>query len=859
MGKRRKAISDAVSTTNNVDNTKETTSINQPNIEVEKEKDIPREKRRDRRNKDIHYTNQSPGAFDQDAYNQRVLDKQKREAENNVTVIDYGKTFNNDQRTVTGKITGYDANDMPIIEPNNQIPGSGAALNNAIQSNTPADQTGNTVLKAGVEGGNTAQDVFAAPTIAKEAQIEAEKMQTQNTEVANNEIEAVDNQQTQNVDGSIGAQGAGGAQVQPIAPAAYNAVSGGVQNRPEYTQVATTNQVKNDIANDYNKANQQIPSAVVEKLSIQDYYPEVGKDIAVGTFSGSRIGSQTIYSGAGGLMPMGLYDARKRALQQAAKDKQAALDKYYNGIDIAAQFQPKFTDYVHNQLDTLLYTKHKGNSNAFLADPETRREFARLQAVAKNVTYYDTWAGNILTDAAKDEKFIDPEQVKIAQNIKRALVEDVDGVISGKVDLSKDFEKADVYQNIVPEIDKITAEVLAADKLGERPINMRTGGIYDEEKFVDERDDFMQKLKGGTLKQAEYISGFKKFFTGDYEKIIDGLMESGKYSEAQRQAALDIFAGKLQDKIDLEHVFQDTGALEAMRIAENRRQFNLEYERRIKEGETPWVARNNMMNQVNPNTGKTIQQEFEALKKSGLSGVNLKNKMLQVARTYGYNNAQWDNHMNTIILKENATNYESSNLVKVNPYDAKNRAMVKVYEKTKRGGKDIWVPKTITVNELANSKYGKYHYKDGNNVKPFLSSDIKDYKSAIANNSLRLKPVSYESAWGSVGSQTGNYNPVGTNNIGDYSLDRAINIKNTVGNAAVATLITGPDGKPVLKDGQPQYRASMLKGDVFIQSNISSDLGARTEDSKFGDDKKQFDWGNQGTYSSESSGSYSNQ
>ena len=30
-------------------------------------------------------------------------------------------------------------------------------------------------------------------------------------------------------------------------------------------------------------------------------------DIAVGTFTGSRIGSQTIYSGAGGVLPLGLY------------------------------------------------------------------------------------------------------------------------------------------------------------------------------------------------------------------------------------------------------------------------------------------------------------------------------------------------------------------------------------------------------------------------------------------------------------------------------------------------------------------------------------------------------------------------
>jgi hypothetical protein len=365
----------------------------------------------------------------------------------------------------------------------------GTALNNAIQSNTAAQTTENAVLKAGINNAETAGQVFEAPKVAAEAKKEAEKMQTQL------DVETVNNLR--------------------VAPAVYNAVTGGPAGpiRPPYEAITNKEKVEKDITDQYKNLDSSIPQAVVEKLGVQDYYPEIGRDIAVGTFSGSRIGSQTVYSGAGGLLPQGLYDARKRALNETAKAKTAALDKYYSGIDIASQFKPKFNETVNDAMDNLLYKKHGGNVNAFLADPESRREFSRLEAVAKNVNGYDAYATSILKDSADDTKFIDPEQVKNAQDIKRALVDDLDGILTGKKDLAPLFAKAQVYQNIIPQVDKVLKEVLDPNRVGRLPINMRTGGVYDDPTFVAERDQFMQKLKGGTLEKAQYVSGFKKFFT----------------------------------------------------------------------------------------------------------------------------------------------------------------------------------------------------------------------------------------------------------------------------------------------------------------------------------------------------------
>lgn len=835
-------------------------------------------------------------AFDQDAYNKKVLDRKQKEMTENTVTIDAGQQNRNESlsdnlsrvkninKSLESKLdadiennntsgekfeklwndwssSNSDVSNLQNVIDNSStgISTTGAgkyvaprqALTNAIESNTAAQTTENAVLKAGIDNAETAGQVFEAPKVAEEAKKEAEKMQTQLDVNTVNTVNAL-NEVTSNLSANQSASQP--VENVPVAPAALTAVTGGQAGpiRPSYEQVATKADVAKDVASGYKDLATSIPEAVVEKLGVQDYYPEVGRDIAVGTFTGSRIGSQTVYSGAGGLLPQGLYDARKRALNEAAKAKTAALDKYYSGIDIAAQFKPKFNETVSDAMDNLLYKKHGGNVNAFLADPESRREFSRLEAVAKNVNHYDAYATSILKDAADDTKFIDAEQVKNAQDIKRALVEDVDGVLDGKKDLSALFAKAQVYQNMIPQIDKVLDDVLAEGRIGKLPINMRTGGVYDEPKFVAERDQFLQKLKGGTLEKAQYLSGFKKFFTGNYEQIIDGMIGSTKYSEQQKEAAMDYFAGHLQEQVDLKNEFVETGALGAMRLAEDKRQFNAEYARKIKEGETPWTVRNNMMSSTNPSTGRTIQQEFMEMKKQGLTGNVLKNKMLQTARDYGFSGATWDPHTKSVTLKENATTYESSNSFKVNPLNNQSPVMVKVIKNVRRGGKDNFIPTTITANELANSKPGLYYYQDGKQRKKFDQADITAYQNAIKGGKMAIQPLYYESTWGSVGSQTGKYNPVGTETIGDYSTDRAVNLKHTVGNGMIIT----EDGVDPTT-GQVKYKKQMLKAPIFVQSNISDPNGRRTEDEKFGSDKNQFGYTMQGGTSSESSGSVS--
>jgi hypothetical protein len=733
--------------------------------------------------------------FDEAEFNQRVLDRKQKEMEENVTTIDAG----------TGQVTKTGSAEYVA-------PAPGVALNNAIQSNTAAQETQNAVLKAGIDNAETAGQVFEAPKVAEEAKKEAEKLQTQLDVNTVNTVKALEEEEPPLLGGNAVTIDAGTGQVIktgngqyiesalqpnnqqsteaistqlanqatsepqlnqgsiPVAPVTAG-VMGGInanQTRPAYSSVATKDQVEKDIAKQYQDLDSSIPEAVVDRLGVQDYYPEIGRDIAVGTFTGSRIGSQTVYSGAGGLLPQGLYDARKRALKDAAKVKNAALDKYYSGIDIASQFKPKFNETVNDAMDNLLYKKHGGNVNAFLADPESRREFSRLEAVAKNVNGYDAYASSVLEDAADDTKFIDPEQVKNALDIKRALVDDIDGVLTGKKDLAPLFAKAQVYQNIIPQVDKVLKEVLDPNRVGRLPINMRTGGVYNEPKFVEERNQFMQKLSGGTLEQDEYISGFKKFFTGNYEQIIDGLVGSTKYSAQQKDAAMNYVAGQLQKQVELENKFVATGNLGAMRLDLDRDKF--EYQKQSDKESYFGTINANLNDAVNKQTGKTFNQEIADLKSKGLTGEALNKAIGNVWQQYSYGSVQ-KNKNGTWYSSIPATGVLAKDIT-AKPIYVGNKAQrtIDVAIKYKKDGKYYEEVKSLTPVQLAKYKDKKgvtvSTVDEGNKRSPMTRAQLENYGKA--SSSIFTKVVSHELAKGYYDSNN-KFQFLNENNVDEYN------------------------------------------------------------------------------------------
>lgn len=613
--------------------------------------------------------------------------------------------------------------------------------------------------------------------------------------------------------------GASNVNLAPNATSTYLQGIGNQQGKPSYVDgVATKDKVEKDIVNTYAAMDSQVPQAVVERLGVQDYYPQVGRDVAVGTFTGSRIGSQTIYSGAGALLPMGLYDARKRALAQAAKDKQAAVDKYFDLIETAPQYQEKFNVDLMDWMNDSLYNKHKGNADAFIKDPTVRREYARRKGLAKELTHYSKWSDDLLKDASDEKKYVTKDMIETAAQIKSALIDNTDDVVSGKKDLGPLFAKAQVYQNIIPQVDIMVKEALSESALGRSPINLRTGGVYDSEKFKNEANQFIQKTKTGDINRNDFITGFKKYFTGDYEQAINGLIGSGKYSDEQTQAAIDYFAGQMQEQVILDHKILDSKALDWANLAEKKRQFNLNYQKLREEGQTHWQARNKEMNFVDATTGKPMAEIIGDLKRRGITGDQLNRKILEVARRNGIENATIDPYTNSVVIKELASSYENSKPKGVN----NSSVWVNLKEKVVKNGKPTWKYLTVKATDLPDLDLNKRKISFQDDTP--LTKDVQtQYRTAIKNNKLSMRTNSYDLAYGYADAKKNDIVTVNPENISGYDPKKMVFVKKSVGRISTAEN---------QKDGTVKYIS--LPGTIYVKSEFSSSAGINSNDEIWG-------------------------
>jgi hypothetical protein len=87
-------------------------------------------------------------------------------------------------------------------------------------------------------------------------------------------------------------------------------------------------------------------------LPIEQYYPGINDPIAKGNYSGSVIGSTTLFAPGGGYMPFGVVAAREKAIQDAAMKRQMQLSQ-----DLGKDFHAPITKHssVQRHLNDLYY------------------------------------------------------------------------------------------------------------------------------------------------------------------------------------------------------------------------------------------------------------------------------------------------------------------------------------------------------------------------------------------------------------------------------------------------------------------------------------------------------------------------
>jgi hypothetical protein len=291
------------------------------------------------------------------------------------------------------------------------------------------------------------------------------------------------------------------------------------------------------------------------------------------------------------------------------------------------------------------------------------------------------------------------------------------------------------YVNVMPQIEEYATEALKPANLTQMPINLKTGGEYDSDKFVAEREDFFLMVKNGGIQEGsnEYVEGIKKYFTGDYVKSITAICAAQNVSEEQTQDAIKYFEGRIpKESIELKYKSIDNNAMAQAELAERRRQFNLNRQDK-KENESYARTIHEVGSIGDPGTGKTFNQEIAALNASGVTGAELKRRQEALYKLYfGVQDGKIEIDGNgtyvTYVPVRGATS---------EPGDPRT-TKIGVSVKNADGS---WGYKTLTASEIASSS--ENYYMGG---KPIKNTDYAN---------IKLKPVNTEVRVAFINRQTG--------------------------------------------------------------------------------------------------------
>lgn len=295
---------------------------------------------------------------------------------------------------------------------------------------------------------------------------------------------------------------------------------------------------------------------VIEKLGIQDYYPTASRNIAVGTFTGEVIGSQTIYSGAGGLAPMGLYDARKRALAKAAAAKQAAIDKFLTLEDTAKAYNMEYKDYAYDHLYDIL-EKHGFSVTSVMRDRDAAKEVYRLKSLGKELKFVEEESKAVLSQLGKEGSYVPPSIAKAAKDMFYGM-QDKDKVFSGKSDLVKTISELKAYNSLTKKAEDLATEF--STKLSEMQMNedamanyAATGEIKGNEEFEKGKKSFVSKIQSGKLARGTdgYYTGMLKYFGGNVDDLFGSYVDAANYSEDQLKASKKIFVNLMPESVEM--------------------------------------------------------------------------------------------------------------------------------------------------------------------------------------------------------------------------------------------------------------------------------------------------------------------
>lgn len=377
---------------------------------------------------------------------------------------------------------------------------------------------------------STADDIFAAKDLAKEANnLETESrlkkyLEKQSAE----ETEAV----LEDADKKINAESK---TLLNIA----DEKEGAAANKNRYVSTTTKQEIEKDIID----SNTSDPAyAALEQLSVQDYFPNIGKDIAVGTYSGRRIGSSTIYAAPGARIPFGVVDARERELAAAAQAKQKQLDDLKSRPDMVAQFKLEFDEYANKEITDILES-HNYDAASVYRDRDAVQRLSRLENTAKAFADADAIIDDLIegkfTADGKSKYYLSAEALKFMNDFRSGILEDKEAYFKGEKNISEKMVTLNALSDGIRHVDELMAQI--ENQQIEVPLNLKQGVMLDQAAIQDLNSAY--QLAKSTNSYDAYISAVKKYFDIKPEEVLNPWFDEAGYpkDDPARKWAIDYF------------------------------------------------------------------------------------------------------------------------------------------------------------------------------------------------------------------------------------------------------------------------------------------------------------------------------
>lgn len=225
----------------------------------------------------------------------------------------------------------------------------------------------------------------------------------------------------------------------------------------------------NNMLEQVNKRPINYGEPALERLGLQDYYPDINTPLQVGTYSGSIVGNNPIFVAGGGYIPVGIIDARRRALERAAANrvKKGEKLKELMLVDSAEQYQDKINEYGLNIFNK--YGESVGwdyNQLMDMSNPTARefqKEYQNYRANAKRTIAIQKQYEKVLKDLTEGERYVPPhiigamedwqsgmwnieslEDPKMLEKIEREM-QSYDNMTKDAEDMSKDIQKDQTF------------------------------------------------------------------------------------------------------------------------------------------------------------------------------------------------------------------------------------------------------------------------------------------------------------------------------------------------------------------------------------------------------------------------------